>query len=78
VTAGNVHVAAMLEQVERFKQESTQREQQLIVELPNTVAVIASSEGKLVEWQYKAESGWVAYCTDITAALEKGYKVRTI
>ena len=71
------HIAAMVQTVESFKQEIAQREQHLVHDLSDAVATIVTHTAVKVQWERKADSGWVLYCAEITAALEKGYEVRT-
>jgi WWE domain len=69
------HIAAMSQVLKDFAEHQEQCHDTLLADLRDRLAAIKSLNTKQYVWECRADSGWVQYSADISAAIEAGYQV---
>jgi hypothetical protein len=69
------HIAAMAQVIKDFAEHKAQCNDKLLTDLRERLAAIKSLNVKLHVWECKADSSWVTYSADISAAIKAGYQV---
>jgi WWE domain len=69
------HIAAVTEVLKDFAEHQQQCHVKLLASLCERLAVIKSLNSKRYVWECRADSSWVPYSADISAAIEAGYQV---
>jgi WWE domain len=74
-TTESKHIMAMIETARDFAKHQADSSNRLLADLRHRLTVLESLDKPQYSWECKAETGWIAYITDITDAIEAGYKV---
>jgi WWE domain len=69
------HIAAMAQVIKDFTDHQAQCSDKLLTDLRERLAAIKSLNTQRYVWECKADSGWMPYSADISAAIETGYQV---
>jgi GTPase Era involved in 16S rRNA processing len=74
-TLQNSHAIAMIQTVKDFTKHQAESNNRLLTDLRHRLTVLESLDKPQYAWECKAETGWVAYSTNINDTIEARYQV---